>query len=210
MVAFTPKSTHCASYYRIVARYYDSDIGGWVSVDPMREYHNPFSYVNNSPLNLIDPNGLNTKGAIIALGQMTGGASTFGFGATVFGIGAGFSETSVDFGVGYILMGAGTTLMIIGYTTTLEGFGNFTLQIKSGNEDSDLFKTTKERFLEKAPSLLTTADEIMTLKGAASGSKLDAIDWIGSLLKSEKSEMLIKTYGDPDSDAPTDNTTVRK
>jgi len=59
MVALTSKSALKASYYRIGARYYDSDIGGWVSVDPMRQFANPYLYTGNgaNPLNGVDPDG---------------------------------------------------------------------------------------------------------------------------------------------------------
>jgi len=41
------------------ARYYDSDIGGWVSVDPMRQYISPFLYAGNgtNPINGVDEDG---------------------------------------------------------------------------------------------------------------------------------------------------------
>ena len=48
------------------ARYYDSDISVWLSVDPMAfryPYQSPYNYVGNRPINVIDPNGMWEKGA---------------------------------------------------------------------------------------------------------------------------------------------------
>ena len=40
------------------ARYYDPDIGLWISTDPVEEFWNSYSYVGADPLNLVDPWGL--------------------------------------------------------------------------------------------------------------------------------------------------------
>jgi len=58
MVVITPKPILKASYYRIGARYYDSDIGGWVSVDPMRQFNSPFLYASNNPTTHFDADGM--------------------------------------------------------------------------------------------------------------------------------------------------------
>ena len=42
------------------ARYYDSRIGNWTSIDPFLEKHlqwTPYNYVLRNPLRLIDPDG---------------------------------------------------------------------------------------------------------------------------------------------------------
>jgi len=43
--------------YYYGARYYDPNLGRFISVDPVRDYTNPYSYVRNNPLNAIDPTG---------------------------------------------------------------------------------------------------------------------------------------------------------
>ncbi|MCF8355228.1 MAG: hypothetical protein K9H48_12325 [Melioribacteraceae bacterium] len=45
------------------ARYYDSDIGRWLSVDPLADSypgHSPYNYCLNNPINNFDPNGAST------------------------------------------------------------------------------------------------------------------------------------------------------
>ncbi|RLG30819.1 hypothetical protein DRN98_07030, partial [Methanosarcinales archaeon] len=42
------------------ARYYDPEIGGFISPDPVGEFWNSFSYTGGNPINLIDPLGLST------------------------------------------------------------------------------------------------------------------------------------------------------
>lgn len=43
------------------ARYYNFDIGRWISTDPMNEYASPYVYVGNNPVNLIDPSGMQSE-----------------------------------------------------------------------------------------------------------------------------------------------------
>ena len=42
-------------------RQYDAFIGRWISQDPKHEFHSPYVYCANNPINLIDPSGLSTK-----------------------------------------------------------------------------------------------------------------------------------------------------
>jgi len=46
------------------ARYYDSDLGRWTSVDPLADKYpgwSPFNYTLNNPLKYIDPDGFDVK-----------------------------------------------------------------------------------------------------------------------------------------------------
>ena len=48
------------SYTYFGARYYDSDLSGWLSVDPMSDKYpslSPYCYTANNPVMLVDPNG---------------------------------------------------------------------------------------------------------------------------------------------------------
>ena len=54
---FTGKEEDESSLYYFGARYYDDNLGRFVSVDPVRENH-AYSYVSNNPMNLVDPYGL--------------------------------------------------------------------------------------------------------------------------------------------------------
>jgi len=49
------------NYTYFGARYYDSDVSVWLSVDPMSDRYpwvSPYAYVNNSPVMITDPDGM--------------------------------------------------------------------------------------------------------------------------------------------------------
>ena len=56
-------------YYR--SRYYDAKIGKFTSRDPLLYVDGPnvYSYVNNNPVNYVDPWGLSSKGLYPSFGQ---------------------------------------------------------------------------------------------------------------------------------------------
>jgi len=52
----TGKELDSSGLYYFGARYYDPNIGRFTSVDPVRDNH-AYSYVNNNPMNYVDPDG---------------------------------------------------------------------------------------------------------------------------------------------------------
>jgi RHS repeat-associated protein len=54
---FTGKEEDESSLYYFGARYYDDNLGRFISVDPIAD-NLPYAYVENNPMNKIDPNGM--------------------------------------------------------------------------------------------------------------------------------------------------------
>jgi RHS repeat-associated protein len=50
-------------WYHYGARYYDPQLGRWHAVDPADEFHSPYVYVGNNPVNFVDPDGKETIAA---------------------------------------------------------------------------------------------------------------------------------------------------
>lgn len=48
------------NWYHYGARFYDPAVGRWSSVDPLDEFHSPYCYVGNDPVNFNDPDGMET------------------------------------------------------------------------------------------------------------------------------------------------------
>lgn len=47
-------------WYHYGARFYDPTVGRWWVIDPMDEFPSPYAYVGNTPIMLVDPNGMNS------------------------------------------------------------------------------------------------------------------------------------------------------
>jgi RHS repeat-associated protein len=53
----TGKELDSSGLYYFGARYYDADLGRFISVDPVEDNH-AYSYVTNNPMNYVDPTGM--------------------------------------------------------------------------------------------------------------------------------------------------------
>ncbi|MCF6250771.1 MAG: RHS repeat-associated core domain-containing protein [Methylococcaceae bacterium] len=94
-------------YYR--ARYYDAEIGRFISEDPLgfQAGVNFYAYVGNNPVNFNDPSGLVRWGDLgnASLGLFSGGSGVVVGGATVLG-GAGLFATNPIAGSAVAVFGA--------------------------------------------------------------------------------------------------------
>jgi RHS repeat-associated protein len=61
--SFTGKEKDSELYY-FNARYYDSNLGKFTSVDPVKDNH-VYSYVANNPMKYVDPNGMDKRSVIL-------------------------------------------------------------------------------------------------------------------------------------------------
>ena len=48
---------HDLWWYHYGVRYYDPQVARWHAIDPADEFHTPYAYVGNDPVNFIDPDG---------------------------------------------------------------------------------------------------------------------------------------------------------
>jgi RHS repeat-associated protein len=112
--SFTGKELDKDLYY-FNARYYDSNLGKFTSVDPVSDEH-PYGYVHNNPMRFVDPSGTQTAVETTFIDQaLTGARNAYmvgegskllnnaikpapvaGFGAVMGALLAGFFLTSAD------------------------------------------------------------------------------------------------------------------
>lgn len=78
---FTEKERDTETNYDYFgARYYDSQIGRWLQVDPLADKYpglSPYNYTLNNPLKYFDPNGKEVKGYSERLNSFNGGKEKF-------------------------------------------------------------------------------------------------------------------------------------
>jgi RHS repeat-associated protein len=86
--------------YYFGRRYYDGDLGKWLSADPSaykRPELSPYNYVQNNPINRIDPDGREDWWAALEAGLRTVGGATAWAGG-VAGIIASLGSSEFTFG----------------------------------------------------------------------------------------------------------------
>ncbi len=81
-------------YYYFGARYYDPELGIFISGDPANQHLNPYSYVGYSPIMYIDPDGLWKIGIGIGIGWDRKHGFSIGLGAAL-DVNLGFANVNV-------------------------------------------------------------------------------------------------------------------
>ncbi len=90
------------NFYYLRARYYDPTIGRLLSQDPLPG-GNPYAYVGNNPVNLVDPSGLT---GIAVINKPLGACTNFTFNPFCQGGGGGGGSGIIVIGGGVIVIGA--------------------------------------------------------------------------------------------------------
>jgi RHS repeat-associated protein len=160
------------------ARYYDAELGVWISPDPCRQHFSPYLYASDNPIGRVDPNGCADVPKIIkGAGQMGSGAGLAGTGAVVAGIGVASSEA----GVGWGLIYGGGVLGLIGTHTFMTGWANFLNGFTdTKNKSMPEYTTAKDGLVAMLPpgaqDAFNAADFVMTGKGVMEKSIPDILD----------------------------------
>lgn len=113
--------------YRFEHRFYDSNTGRFLSVDPMAQFANPYVYGNADWINYVDPDGAWSWGLF---GAILGGivAAAAGVVLTIVSGGLAAPALAVTLGlVGAGLVGAGAGSAIYGISTAVKG-GDFNVK----------------------------------------------------------------------------------
>ena len=128
---------HQLNLYDYSARYYESAIGRFTSVDPLAEKYyswSPYMYCVNNPMRFIDPNGTDTKDIVIEGAN----ESSVTLATNLIDISVDASSLGIDFGGNYTIQGedvlsAGLDIVgIIDPTGVADGL-NAGLQAKNGD-----------------------------------------------------------------------------
>ncbi len=141
------------------ARYYDSELGRWHTVDPLADKYpgwSPYNYTLNNPLNVIDPNGMDTTSA--------SATASYDFESDIETITETITQT----------FNAGTEdFAIVTTTTTAEIYGDggvsYSQQVSSftnsGTITVDNNNVNIENFSESAGKTITKALNLKTSTG---------------------------------------------
>ena len=177
------------------ARYLDPMLGVWTSVDPMRQYQNPFIYAGNNPIMRIDPDGNLDANAI--------GLSLFMDETLKPQMQTAF-ETGVDFGEKAIIASSVATIGVLSVGAVAGAAGSG--MITAGYERASVFVAENYGEIMAAGSIINGAT-------SGPGPSSDPFEFGGQFLRGMVDEIgfnhqqpLMPTEGV----APADNTNIVK
>ena len=179
------------------ARYLDPMLGVWTSVDPMRQYQNPFIYAGNNPIMRIDPDGNLDANAI--------GLSLFMDETLKPQMQTAF-ETGVDFGEKAIIASSVATIGVLSVGAVAGAAGSG--MITAGYERASVFVA------ENYGEIMFAGEFLTSFLGPPSSptSTAEAVGLTVSGIKAEISNYLsnIEKRSPLEGVAPADNTNIVK
>jgi|GEM_PF-3438306 len=112
---FTGKSLDTeVNLYYFGARWYDQELGTWISPDPAHDGFNPYGYVGGNPIFFYDPFGLWKLGFGVVVGWNRRDGWSIGFGVAADDINLGVAELNTDFSHSFNQNGSQTTTLQAG------------------------------------------------------------------------------------------------
>ncbi len=165
--------------YYFNARYYDATTGRFINVDPIQDGSNWYVYCSNNPLSFVDPTGLWTFEAQLALGPglkiefgKNDGVFTFGFDVG-FGIAAGVSLDLEDNEMDKSDLGTYLSVKVEGKMEI--GEASFDSKVEATvNQDLSIENTSEANFSYTDPMTRVNGEITIDTEGIESDYDIDA------------------------------------
>ncbi len=96
------------------ARWYDQELGIWISPDPAHDGFHPYGYVGGNPISFLDPHGLWKLGVGVVVGWNRRDGWSIGFGVAADDINLGVAELNTDVSHSWNQNGSQTSTVQLG------------------------------------------------------------------------------------------------
>lgn len=181
------------------ARYYDPDLGMWISADPLHQHYSLYDYSGGNPIARVDPDGKADGNAFFD------NLENVGTGATITSLGIGACATIK----GCVI---GAPMMALGVSNIFAGMANMAQSFTYGPYVDVPTDHLKKQLPPGAVQALELTEQIMGIAGPLKGEPMEVSDIIQEGLSSASEEIgdkgMIKLPIFSGGVAPTDRTSM--